>query len=457
MSYPYVLDTHLEVRPMSDSEKCPRRRQAKSPLCRQRRRVCRSAILTMAAALSCLLIVGCGPKATTAAKAEPPATVAQIAHEDQLNTIKLTPDAERRLGIAVAPVELRKLEPLRSYGGEIALPTGASIIVSAPVGGTLQAAGKNAPVVGATLETKEPVFLLLPLLSPERSVLTPSERIRFAEARNTVAQSQIDAAGQVQQARVQVDAAGIALERAQRLLREQAGTARAVDDAQAQLSLALKTLEAAESRKKLVDNVNLDEDPGKLSPLVIESPRRGILRAEHAVPGEVVTAGTPLFEVMDGDPVWVRVSVYAGEVEDLALNQPAIITGIADRKNGKQLKATPIAAPPTAVPLAAAVDLYYELPNADAKFKPGERVTAKLALRGEEESPTVPWSAVIQDIQGGDWVYEQVAPQTFVRRRVQVRYVVDGTAVLARGPTAGKPIVTAGVIELFGTEFGFAK
>lgn len=431
---------------MPDTQDCPRRGRSES-----------RGPWALAAFLSCVSALGCERAASSAAKSTPPATVAQIAHEDQLNTIKLSPDAEQRLGITTAPVEIRPVERLRSYGGEIVLPTGAAIIVSAPVGGTLQAAGKTVPPVGAKLAAKQPVLLLLPMLSPERSVLTPAERIRFAEAKNTVAQSQIDAAGQVQQAQVQVDAAKIALERAERLLREQAGTARAVDDAQAQMSLALKTLEAVESRKKLVDNLKLDEDPGTLSPLVIESPREGILRTEHVAVGEVVAAGAPLFEIMDCDPVWVRVSVYAGEVEDLALDLPAIVSGIADRQSSAQRKANPIAAPPTAVPLASAVDLYYELPNADAKLKPGERVTAKLVVRGEQESPTIPWSAVVQDVQGGEWVYEQVAPQTFVRRRVQVRYVVDGTAVLANGPPAGKLIVTAAVIELFGTEFGFAK
>jgi RND family efflux transporter MFP subunit len=400
---------------------------------------------------------GCDRTTDATPKSVAPAVVAKIAQEDQLNTVQLTTDAERRLGVTTAPVEVRPVERLRSYGGEITLPSGASIVVAAPIGGTLQAAGKSSTAVGAKVAAKQPIFLLLPLLSPERSVLTPAERIRFAEARNTVAQSQIDVAGQVEQAHVQVEAAKIALQRAERLLRDQAGTARAVDDAQAQLSLALKTLEAAETRKRLVDNLRLDEDPGKLEPLVIESPRDGILRAEHVAAGEVVAAGTPLFEVMDCDPVWVRVSVYAGEADELAVDAPALVGGIADRPGEPTLRAKPIAAPPTAAPLASAVDLYYELANPAAKFRPGERVTAKLVVRGEKMSPTIPWSAVVQDVQGGQWVYEQVAPQTFVRRRVQVRFVLDGTAVLVQGPPAGTTIVTAGAIELFGTEFGFAK
>jgi hypothetical protein len=69
----------------------------------------------------------------------------------------------------------------------------------------------------------------------------------------------------------------------------------------------------------------------------------------------------------------------------------------------------------------------------------------------------VPWSAVTHDINGGAWVYENVAPQQYARRRVEVRRVVGPLAVLARGPAVGAKVVTAGVAELFGTEFGTGK
>lgn len=418
---------------------------------------CRVSSTSAAILFLSLTAIGCDRAVSQPAKSPAPATVATIAHEDQLNTIKLTTDAERRLGIQTAPIELRKSSRLRTYGGEIVLPAGASIIVSAPIGGTLQAPDTEVPKVGAHVTMQQPIFKLLPLLSPERSVLTPAERIRFAESRNTVAQTQIDAAGAVQQSQVQVDAAKIALERVERLLKDQAGTARAVDDAQAQLSLANKTLEAAQSRKKLVDAIQLDEAPGELKTMTIASPRDGILRAEHAAAGEVVAAGAPLFEVMDTDPVWVRTAVYAGELSELKIDKPAAVTDLADRAGQVSTTAKPIAAPPTAVALASSVDLYYELPNPAGKFRPGERVTVKLPLGAEAESPTLPWSAVVHDINGGTWVYENTAPQTYVRRRVQVAHVVEGVAVLKSGPTVGAKVVTEGAVELFGTEFGFAK
>jgi RND family efflux transporter MFP subunit len=340
----------------------------------------------------------------------------------------------------------------------VALPMGASIVVSAPLGGTLQApSAAGGPRVGAAVTRKQTVFMLLPLLSPERAVLTPAERIRFAEARAALAQSRIDADGQVQQAKVQVEAAQIALARADRLLHEQAGTVRTVDEAQAQLSLAQKGLAAAENRKQLVDGIKLDEEAGVLSPIPIESPQNGIIRARHAAVGEAVAAGAPLFEVMDYDPVWIRVPVYAGELSEIAADQPARVGSIADRPGEPMRLAMPVAAPPTAVPLASAVDFYYELSNPQGKLRPGERVSAQLMLRGPQASRVVPWSAVLHDIQGGQWVYENTGPRTFVRRRIVVSYVLDSWAVLHEGPPPGARIVTAGAVELFGTEFGFDK
>jgi multidrug efflux pump subunit AcrA (membrane-fusion protein) len=103
------------------------------------------------------------------------------------------------------------------------------------------------------------------------------------------------------------------------------------------------------------------------------------------------------------------------------------------------------------------MDLFYELDNADGKRRPGEKVSVRVPLQGETESSVVPASAVLYDIHGGTWVYENTAPQTFTRRRIEVRLVSDGDAILARGPAPGAKIVTAGAAELFGVEFGFGK
>ncbi|MBI1349302.1 HlyD family efflux transporter periplasmic adaptor subunit [bacterium] len=389
---------------------------------------------------------------------EKPAKTSHPVTESQLNTIELTEDAVRRLGLEFATVEERMMLRTRPYGADLVLPTGATVIVSAPLAGTLKPVDEAAAFqVGQRVTEGAPLLKLMPLLSPERAVLTPAERIRFAEAKNALAQSQIDADGLFQQATVQVEAAQIALERAERLLQEKAGTVRAVDEAQAQLQLAEKTLGAARIRKKQVDSVQFDEEAGTLEAIPITSPLTGILRATPVRPGEIVAPGSPLFEVMNGDMLWVKVPIYVGDLEEIDPSKPARLTLLSGRHADDDILVKPAALPPTAIPLAAAVDVYYELPNPESKYQPGQRVSAHLTLHGEARQLALPWSAVIHDIYGGQWIYEQTAERQFVRRRVEIGWIDGEWAAVTRGVRPGMKVITAGAAEIAGTEFGFAK
>lgn len=382
----------------------------------------------------------------------------QTLHESDLNVITLSPTAVKRLGIKTAPVEIRSMPRTRAYGAEMVLPTGSSVIVSAPLAGTLRhPQGHSFPQVGQHVNKDETILELLPLLSPERAVLTPAERIRFAEAKAAVAQSQIDAEGQLQQALVQQEAAQVQLERAQRLLNNNVGTRKAVDDAQAKVKLAEEVLAAAKNRKKLVDHIQLDEAAGTLKPMPIRSPLSGIVRTTSVQPGQMISAGAPLFEVMNAEKLWVKVPVYAGELDEIDATQPVRITLLDGHFTQQDVMGKPVSLPPTALPLSAAVDLYYEIANQNHRFRPGQKVSVNVPLKGKTSVKSVPWSALIYDVYGGQWVYERLGEFKFARRRVEAGWVDQNRVALLRGPDAGTNIVTAGAAELMGTEFGFAK
>jgi RND family efflux transporter MFP subunit len=399
---------------------------------------------------------GCHQKAAAPAKPPAPAHVSQTVKETDLNTIELAPEAEERLGIETAAVERRPIRRRRMYGGEVVLPTGASITVSAPTGGTLQpvSQGSALPEAGAHVSRNQPLFLLRPLLSVERDVLTPAERISVAQARLQLSQAQIDADGGLEQAQTQVEAAQINLDRAERLFREKAGTAAVVDTAKAQLELAQKAMAAAKQRTEMLEKIRLDSEAGEAVPIPIVSPRDGYVRLQHATIGEIVPVGAPLFEVMDYDPIWVKVPIYAGELPSIAENEPAGVSGLGDARTANALSAEPAQAPPSADPQAATVDLYYQLTNSEGRLRPGQRLNVSLVMRDKQESVVLPWSAVVHDIYGGTWVYVMTAPHRFVRRRVQIAFVADDLAIIESGPTEGEKVASVGVAELFGTEFG---
>lgn len=411
----------------------------------------------------CAAIGGAGCESSSSSggvKHASPAKVMQVTDESNLATVVLTPEAEKRLGIVTVPVECRKVPRQRTFSGEVVVPPGRSITVCAPLGGTIkrpEPESGGVPAPGSPVKKGQAIFAFLPLLSPERSVLTPSERVRLAEAKASLAASRVEAQGRVESAKVEVAAAEIELRRAEQLLRDKFGTQRDVDSAKARLDLGRKQLEAAEAREALLAKTILDAEAGTLTLQTLASPQDGVLQDLYVAAGQTVAPGAALFEVVDQDVVWIRVPVYVGDLERLDTASEARVGGLASRPGAPLLAARSVPAPPSANPNAATVDLFYEMNNNEGRFRPGQRVAVSLTLKDEKDSLVAPWAAVLYDIHGGAWVYQKTGDHTYSRRRVQVRHVAGPLAVLASGPEPGTPIVTDGAPELFGTEFGNAK
>lgn len=329
--------------------------------------------------LLALITIGCKPSHASVPPARPPAKVDHVAKEETLANIVLTPEAEQRLGVETAAVIKKKVTRTRTFGGEL-----------------LVALGRN---------QKPSIYSILP-------GLTAPDMIRVAEM-------QVDSDGQIAAAKVQLQAAEIALKRAESLVADKAGSIRAVDEAKAQVETAKAALGAAQARRELM--------------------------------------GAPLFDAIQQDALWVRVPVYVGDIDQIDTAAPAQVGLLGAPANQATRSAKPIQVPVSASNGSATVDLFYEVANADRSLRSGQKVALRVPLKSEEESLVVPASAIFYDIYGGTWIYENTAPHGFTRRRIEVRYIADREAVLARGPSPGTKIVTTAVAELFGTEFGFSK
>ena len=57
-------------------------------------------------------------------------------------------------------------------------------------------------------------------------------------------------------------------------------------------------------------------------------------------------------------------------------------------------------------------------------------------------------------MEGQEWVYTSPETLTFVRAAVTVDRYEDGQAFLIDGPPTGTEVVSVGVAELIGSEFG---
>lgn len=322
-------------------------------------------------------------EALTAEPFPAPAKVEKPEAETELANIRLSPEAEQRLGIETTLVELRGLARTRLFGGEITLPA--------------QIRGRD--------PSGQSVFAILPSLMP-------AELVRLA-------QSQIDADGQIEQARLQLNATRLLLARAEQMRHDRVGTERAVDEARAQVGFAEAGLRTAQARRELL--------------------------------------GAAILAVSNPPKVWIRVPVYVGDLAKLDTVAEARVSGLADSPGASTLAATPVRAPPSANAATATADMFYEISNRDGVYRLGQRVGVQVPLLGQEETLVVPWSAIVHDVLGGSWVYERTAPLVYFRRRVQVARVVGDLAALASGVKAGASVVFTGAAELFGTEFGIGK
>jgi cobalt-zinc-cadmium efflux system membrane fusion protein len=389
-------------------------------------------------------------ESTAAAKPAPPAHVEKPVKEAELATITLDPEAEKRLGIAVANVERKAVVRTRSFGGEVVVPSGRSAIVTAPFTGAISNPPDNAALrAGQRVKQGQPILRLQPLLNPP-------DRLKLAEMVVSLAGSRIEADGLVEKASITLDAARVALNRAEQLLRDKAGSAKVVDEAKAQVAVAESALKAAQARQSMLERTTLDAEAGSLEPVVIPAPEEGVLQSVQAIAGQIVSAGVPLFEVVRLDIVWIRVPVYVGHLANIAVDRDARVLELAATAS-TGLAAQPITAPPSANSASVTADLYYELKNPDEKLRPGQRVIVVVPLHGDDQSLVVPQSSIVHDVHGNAWVYERIKPQTFLRRRVQVLHIAEENAVLSSGPSPGAEIVVQGAAELFGTELGFAK
>ena len=69
----------------------------------------------------------------------------------------------------------------------------------------------------------------------------------------------------------------------------------------------------------------------------------------------------------------------------------------------------------------------------------------------------VPSAAVIIDPDGTYWVYTNPEGLVFIREEIRPVHEEGLQAFFDEGPAAGTPVVTIGVPELYGAEFGIGK
>ncbi len=310
-----------------------------------------------------------GCRADTQAPSKPPSKAEPVIHEADLLRLTLTPEAQRRLGIRTVITGPGTASRTRQTSGEIIVPPSGAAGV--PVG-----SASNLAQIGA---------------------------------------AQAAADGEVARTAALLRLATIARDRADALVKAEAGSVRGRDEAAAALATARAAADVAQNQRRLLG------------------------------PGVATMGRQPL--------LWVRVPVFGSDLRAVTGRAAAMVRPLADA-TAPPSPARAVSAPPSANAVAGTTDLFYALDNRAGRWRVGQRVGVALPMGGTTEGLAVPTAAIVRDINGGEWVYRKTEPNVFMRQRIAVASVSDGTALLANGLERGAEIVTDGAAELFGTEFG---
>lgn len=382
-------------------------------------------------------LYGCGNKKQEAETVQEPAIVNNQVKENTLTTIRLTAEAEQRLGIETRNVEIRNIPKTLKVGGELMAPPGQEVKVTAPVAGMVFRTTSNYFPVAGSLVKKNQDLMRLVLIPPEMDVISAEEDVRVKQ--------------------VEYDVAKAELTRAETLLENKAISNKTLEATRARFTRAEASLKAALGRLNLYQGKKLDEASENLSTFNIGSPINGIIQNINVTPGQIIAASSVLFEVSPMNQFWIRVPVYSGDLPAIDPGKKAAISTMGENADPGLLQANPIQGPRLSNASSASSYLYYEIDNDKGTLRIGQKVSVTLTLKSSGEGMGIPYSSVIYDIQGGTWVYVKSGPLVYIRTRVDLDHVMDSLAILTRGLSPGDEVVYAGAAELFGTEFGVGK
>lgn len=383
--------------------------------------------------------LGCGRDRPVTATAKPSRVEA--------GQVILRAEAEARLGITLAAVETRALAERRLHAGEVMPMPGQGAMLAAPQAGTVVAMEAGAlPAPGTRVRAGQPLLALSPLFGGgERAQVT------------TVL---ADLESQVARAEAQAQAAGLALSRSQRLVQEGLAGQKLLEEAQVQNTTAQAALKTARTQQQTLGQSGRQSLLGALR---VVSPIDGMVRDLRVAPHQQVQVGAPLIEVVSRDRLWLRVPIASSEVGEIDATREALVQELGNRQAGAAITASPISPPPeTAQSLTGTVDLYFALLEHD-RFRLGQRVACFIAYKSSTDVVTIPASALIYSASGDTWVYENVAPQTYTRRPIELLRIEGEQAVLRptianmNGLKRGAKVAATGAMELYGAELGVAK
>jgi multidrug efflux pump subunit AcrA (membrane-fusion protein) len=277
----------------------------------------------------------------------------------------------------------------------------------------------------------------------------------------TVPEDMTKAKADVDSARQALDAAKKVLDSRINLLRQGAIAQKLVDDARVAEVQAQAQFDTASEHLKSLQNVGRVEQvksaqaqmqaakahyesaQAQLSYAEIRSPMNGVIADRPLNIGEVASAGSPVFTIVDISRVVARANVPAQQAGMLRVGERATISGSGGEITGKITVVSPAVDPSTTT-----LQVWVEAPNPGEKLKLGSTVHVSMDAGVIPDALVIPVSALLASDDGSEKVMIAGSDGLAHEQKVEVGIRSGDSVQILSGVKPGDQVITEGALGL---------
>jgi RND family efflux transporter MFP subunit len=332
-------------------------------------------------------------------------------HHGEEEPIPFLLEQQWTVEFGMKPVLKRPIHSTFEAFGSLQPKIDGNAFVYAPTSGRILI--ENPPMMGSMVEAGQTLAWFLPSLSEQGDIASFDQRLV--------------------QARLTLQGATAKRERLESLVSDGVAAQNTLLDAQLTEEKAKMALKSAEKRSQQAQGV-LGSIEGKRSAIPLKAPIEGILAMVNIKPGQMVDAGTSLFQVIDSDPIWLEL-----EVPEIHIPLLDVVKGVSFVVDGFE-KNFEVDKPPIAIggvvdPHTRTLPIVFEVPNPDGKLKPGMFASGDIIESITSEGFVVPQESIVYN-GAVPVVFVGLDGERFEQRTVRLggkeglyRYVVSGLSV----------------------------
>lgn len=337
-------------------------------------------------------------------------------HGEEQELVPFLKEQQWKVDFSTAPIVSGRLSRSISAPGSLAVSSNAQSVISAPADGQLSAPSGGFPYLGTGLSRGEILARIAPRLGGDL------DRATLVADMNSTAAA--------------LEAARRDYERAEGLLEDGAVPRKRLEEAESALRQAEARAEAAQTR------LNASGGGGGVT---LTAPISGRLVEINASDGNFVSAGEPLFRIVNDDRLRLVARVAEADLPGLTVPQGAWfkIPGSDVVYDLENLDGRLVSAQIGVDPRTRTLPVMFEFNNPGARFSPGTSVIAGVRTSDGFTGPIIPASAVIDDA-GQDVVYVMADGENWERRVVRIALRDGDQLGISSGVETGERVVSQG-------------